>query len=187
MLHRVINDLSLAHFLDRCAVLRCAALCARAQALVDELTREVKELTDARMRLLADMENTRTIARKDVANAKEYAVSSFAKQLLEVADNLHLAVASVPEEAITDDNPQLKTLHEGVSMTNDVLMKIFNNNGIQRFGAPGDKFDPNLHDAMFAAPSDDFEPGSVSTVVKHGFSLKDRVLRPAQVGTVSKP
>jgi molecular chaperone GrpE len=152
---------------------------------VSSLHAEVSELKNDRLRLLADMENVRNIARRDVDNAKAYAVQSFAKQLLGVVDTLSLAVSSVPAGSV-DSNEALKTLYEGVSMTHHSLLKALSGQGVVQFGAAGDKYDPHLHEAMFEAEHETLAPGTVSSVLVTGFKLKDRVLRPAKVGTVKR-
>lgn len=150
---------------------------------IAELEAEAVALKDQALRALADAENARTIARRDVDNAKQFAVTKFAKSLLDVSDYLSMAIASVPAEEL-DGNPQVKTLMEGVVMTEAALIKAFNQNGLTRYGEVGDKFDPNLHDALFEVPSADQEPGTLGMVQRRGFSLHGRVIRPAQVGTV---
>ena len=105
------------------------------KARVNELSAELKELKDDRLRMLAEMENVRAIARRDVETAKTYAIQSFAKQLLDVADTLGMAIDSVPTDALTKEGTDnLKTLHEGVSMTRKSLIKLFNNQGVQEVG-----------------------------------------------------
>jgi len=137
------------------------------------------------MRALADAENARTIAKRDVLNAQQFAVTKLAKSLLDVSDNLSLALASIPPEEVTKEgNGSLKILIEGVAMTETLLNKAFSEHGLVKFGDKGDKFDPNLHDALFQLVDPDLEKGDVGQVLKTGFSLKGRVIRPAQVGTV---
>lgn len=152
-------------------------------ARIAELEAEVKELQQSRLRLLAEMENVRNIARRDVDTARSYAIQSFAKALLSVTDNLERAVSSVPAEARDGSNAALESLYEGVVMTEAELLKVFAANGIEKFGAPGDEFDPHRHNALFEAPAPDIEPGRISTVLKAGYSFRDRILRPADVGT----
>ena len=134
------------------------------------------------------MENVRTIARRDMENSKQFAIQSFAKQLLDVADNLSRAIESVPKEALEkkEDNAYLATLVEGVQMTDVQLQKIFGANKIVKYAVPGDKFDPHLHDALLEYEDPEKEAGSVGQVLKTGYKLNDRVIRPAQVGTVKK-
>ena len=142
---------------------------------------ERDEYRDKMMRALAEAENARTIARRDVAQAREYAISSFAKSLLEVADNLGYALGAAKEE-----KPSLENLVEGVEMTRSLLVKAFTNGGIAEFGAVGDKFDPALHEALFEYQDPEKEPTTVGQVLKTGFTLNSRVIRAAQVGIVKK-
>lgn len=146
---------------------------------------QIADLNDKTLRLLADMENVRMIARRDVENAKTYAITPFAKALLSVADNLGLALNAVPRSEPThkDTNAQqLAGLVTGIDATEAELLKVFSQHGIHRFGDVGDKFDPTKYQAMYEAPSPDCEPGTVISVTKLGYTIGDRVLRPAEVG-----
>ncbi|EWM22081.1 GrpE nucleotide exchange factor [Nannochloropsis gaditana] len=150
--------------------------------LIEKLMAENKELKDKVLYTLAEMENVRTIARRDAASAKQFALQSFAKQLLDVADNLNRALASVPKEALEEGGEAV----EGVAMTDAQLQKVFAANQIVQYGKPGDKFDPHMHDALFEYEEEGREGGSVGQVLKTGYTLNGRVIRPAQVGTVKK-
>ncbi|PXF47895.1 Protein GrpE [Gracilariopsis chorda] len=151
---------------------------------LEEKETELADLNDRTLRVLAEMENVRMIARRDVENARKYAVVPFAQALLSVADNLGLALKSVPEDALNagDAQPHLKGLYTGLGATESELLKVFAQHGIERFGAVGDKFDPNKYQAMFEVPSPDHEPGTVIDVTKLGYTIGDRILRPAEVG-----
>lgn len=161
---------------------------ATAEASSEEkLEAEVKELKDQLLRSLAEQENTRNIARKDVESARNFAIKSFAKSLLEVSDNLHRALESVDESEL-ETNQSLSTLFQGIQMTNDGLVKAFQSNGVTKFcEEPGDGFDPETMNALMEYPDPSKEPGSVGQVIKAGFMLNNRVLRPAEVGVVKKP
>lgn len=164
---------------------------ARIQELAAELAKakaEVATLANARVRLLAEMENVRTIAKRDVDIAKNFAVQGFAKRLLDVVDNLHRAVESIPAAArvkrdggsATDDAFAL--LYEGVSATERDFLKTLGQFGIEQFGKPGDTFDYNRYDALAQLPAAAGQaPNTVVQVLKAGYSLKERTLRPAQV------
>lgn len=156
---------------------------------LEEKDAQIAELNDRTLRTLAEMENVRMIARRDVDNARKYAAVPFATSLLSVADNLGLALSSVDEKLLQADdvNPQLKGLHIGVAATESELLKVFSQHGITRFGEVGDKFDPNKYQAMFEAPTTDVEPGTVTGVTKMGYQLGDRILRPAEVGVSRAP
>lgn len=144
----------------------------------------ILELNDRVLRGLAEMENVRSIARRDVDNAREYGIASFAKGLLGVADNLGLALRAVPQERI-DSDESVRGLHSGVEATERELQKVLSQNGVVKFGAVGDAFDPNRHQALFEAPDPSVEPGTVVDVTKTGYAIGERILRPAEVG-VSK-
>ena len=148
---------------------------------------EIKALKDQLLRSYAEQENTRNIARRDVAEARQFAIKSFAKSLLEVSDNLQRALDSVPTADLSS-NAQLKLLHEGIDMTNTGLLKALEANGVKKYcETPGDKFDPELHNALMQYADPTKEPDTVGQVIKVGFTLNNRVLRPAEVGVIKKP
>mmetsp|Transcript_15862 Transcript_15862/g.38121 ORF Transcript_15862/g.38121 Transcript_15862/m.38121 type:complete len:261 (-) Transcript_15862:792-1574(-) len=156
---------------------------------IADLESQIKDLKDNLLRSLAEQENTRRIAQRDVANAKSFAVSSFAKSLLDTSDNLTRALDAVPEELRHDHegHPVLANLYEGISMTDDGLTKAFSKNGLVKFGEKGEKFDPNVHEALFEYPDPEGEAGNIGQVMKVGFMLNKRVVRPAEVGVVKAP
>lgn len=153
---------------------------------IAQLESLVKDLKDQVLRSLAEQENTRMIAKRDVANAKSFAISSFAKSLLDTSDNLTRALDAVPEELRHDHESHkvLANLYEGISMTDEGLTKALGKNGLVKFGAKGEKFDPNIHEALFEYPDPEGEAGNVGQVMKMGFMLNNRVVRPAEVGVV---
>lgn len=161
------------------------------QQQLAEKDAHIAELNDRALRALAEMENVRMIARRDVDNTRKYAAVPFAKSILGVADNLGLALGSVDQKLIDGDDasvdPLFKGLFVGVQATEAELLKVFAQHGITRYGAVGDKFDPNKYQAMFEAPSPDHEPGTVINVQKLGYEMEDRVLRPAEVGVSKAP
>ena len=133
------------------------------------------------------LSEARRRAALDVENANKFGVSKFAKDLLEVADNLSRAAASVPEELrASDKQPALKALYDGVVMTDTVLLRSMEKHGLKRVEPMGEKFDPNFHDAVFTAPDPALEPGTVMHVATPGYVLHERCLRPAGVGVVAK-
>jgi len=163
-----------------------------AAALAAENTKlkaSVQELNGARLRLLAEMENVRMIAKRDVEQAKAYALQGFAKRLLDVADNLSRAVSSVPAEAREkrEGIEVFHVLYQGITATEKEMLKTLAGAGIERFGKAGEKFDPHRHEAMLQVPATGEAPeNTVATLLKPGFTLKDRVLRPAQVAVAVK-
>lgn len=153
------------------------------QALLEKKDTEIEEWKRKYLTSLADMQNLRTRTQKDVDNAKKYAGSEFAKSMLEVADNLGFAIKAAAPDA-TDANPKLKTFFEGVSMTQQSLVKAFAANQVVMYKSLGEKFDPNLHMGLYQMDDPNKDPNTVGNVVKEGYKLADRVLRAAQVGTV---
>lgn len=154
----------------------------------EQLEAELKDAKDQLLRTLAEQENTRRIAKRDVQDARNFAVKSFAKSLLEVSDNLSRALEVVPEEMRHDKegNATLATLYEGIEMTEAGLTKAFESNGLKKYGQAGEVFDPNKHNALYEFPDAEKEAGTIGQVIKMGFLLNDRVLRPAEVGVVKK-
>ncbi|CAM9114313.1 unnamed protein product [Choristocarpus tenellus] len=146
----------------------------------------LKEAEATTLYIAAEMENVRAIAKRDAEGARLYAVQRFAKQLLDVADNLTRAMESVGEGGAAGGagSASLESLLEGIAMTDAELQKVFKSQGIVKFGQVGDKFDPHLHDAMFEHDDPTKEAGTLGQVLKPGYKLHDRVIRAAQVGTV---
>jgi len=156
---------------------------------ITKLETQIKDLKDQVLRSLAEQENVRSIAKRDVQNAKTFAITSFAKSLLDTSDNLSRALDAVPEELRHDheNQPVLANLYEGITMTETGLNKAFNKNGLKKFGEKGEKFDPNIHEALFEYPDPEGEVGNIGQVMKVGFMLNERVVRPAEVGVVKAP
>jgi len=158
------------------------------QAKIADLEEQLSAKHDQVLRALAEADNARRRASLDVENAHKFAVGKFAKSLLDVADNLSRAADAVPEDVrSSDEQPTLKALYEGVVMTETVLLKTFEQHGLVKIWPMDEKFDPNLHDALFEMPDPSKEPGTVGHVTSAGFLLHDRCIRPAGVGIVSKP
>ncbi|KAF2879204.1 hypothetical protein ILUMI_26959 [Ignelater luminosus] len=149
------------------------------------LTEKNNELVDKYKRALADGENLRNRLTKQISDAKLFGIQSFCKDLLDVADVLNKATESVPKEEINDKNPHLKSLYEGLLMTEAQLKNVFKRHGLEPVDPLNQKFDPNFHEALFQQEVEGKEPGSVVVVSKIGYKLHDRVIRPALVG-VSK-
>jgi molecular chaperone GrpE len=158
---------------------------------IQALENQVKDLRNQLLRSLAEQENTRSIAKRDIQAGKDFALKSFAKSLLDVSDNLSRALDAVPPTALQgeDESSQiLKTLYEGIDMTDKGLTKAFLMNGLTKFAEqPGDVFNPEQHQALFEYPDPEKEAGTIGQVMKVGFMLNNRVLRPAEVGIVKKP
>ncbi|WP_114947460.1 nucleotide exchange factor GrpE [Microvirga calopogonii] len=149
------------------------------------LEAEKADLKDKLLRLMADMENLRRRTEREIADARTYAVANFARDMLNVADNIHRAIESVPEEARSTAEGAFKGLIEGIDLTERDLLKTLERHGVKRLDPQGQKFDPNVHQAMFEIPNAEVPNGTVLQVVQSGYVIGERVLRPALVG-VSK-
>jgi molecular chaperone GrpE len=141
---------------------------------------EVAELRDRWMRAVAEAENTRRRAQREAEDAKKYAIAGFARELLNVADNLRRALASVDPARAQDE--VTRNLLAGVEATERELLAAFERNGLRRIDPKGQKFDHNLHQAVFETESPGQPAGTVTEVMQVGWTLHDRLLRPAMVG-----
>lgn len=150
--------------------------------VLDKLKSENEELKDKALRAVAEMENLRRRTAREIADARSYAVANFARDMLNVSDNLQRAIQAVPEEKRTEGSDDFKALIEGVEMTQREMLKGLGNNGVQKIEPEGEKFDPHFHQAMFEIPNPDVPNNSVAQVVQDGYVIGERVLRPAMVG-----
>lgn len=149
---------------------------------VEALTREVAEAKDKVLRTLAEMENLRRRTAKEVADARAYGITSFARDVLDIADNLQRALDAVSAEAREAADPGLKALIEGVELTERSLHSTLEKNGVKKFDPSGERFDPNFQQAMFEVPDPSVPSGTVVQVVQAGYKIGERILRPALVG-----
>ncbi len=149
------------------------------EELLAQRDSEAAELKDRLVRALAETENVRRRLEKDKADASVYAVTGFARDLLGVADNLRRAIDAVPDAAKEDD--AIKSLIVGVEMTERELQQVFTRFGIARIEALGARLDPHLHQAMAEIDSAEQAPGHIVQVYQAGYTIKDRLLRPAMV------
>lgn len=154
-------------------------------AVIEALNAENSQLKDRVLRTLAEMENLRRRTEREVADAKTYGVTSFARDILTVVDNLSRALEHLPAEARASADPSIRSMIEGVELTARDLEAVLGRHGVKKLDPKGQKFDPNLHQAIFEAPDETVPAGTVSQVVQSGWTIGDRVLRPAMVG-VSK-
>ena len=141
---------------------------------------EAADLKDKLLRALAEMENLRRRTEREVADVRAYGIAAFARDVLVVADNMQRALAAVPAEAVAGD-AALKTLVDGVELTERELLKALEKQGVRRFDPAGEKFDPNRHQAMFEVPDPSVPAGTIVQVVQAGYLVAERVLRPALV------
>ncbi|MEZ5787434.1 MAG: nucleotide exchange factor GrpE [Xanthobacteraceae bacterium] len=148
----------------------------------EALVKEVAELKDRLLRTLAEMENLRRRTEREVADSRAYGISSFARDLLGVGDNLRRALEAIGPEARETLAPPMTAFVEGVELTERELLKVLEKHGVRRFDPLGEKFDPNIHQAMFEVPDPSKPAGTVVQVVQAGFMIGERVLRPALVG-----
>ncbi len=154
-------------------------------ASAEALAKEAAEARDRMLRTLAEMENLRKRTSREVADARMYGITGFARDVLEIADNLQRALDAVPAEARANADPGLKALIEGVELTERSLHNTLEKYGVKRLDPSGSKFDPNCHQAMYEVPDPSVPSGTVVQVVQAGYTIGERVLRPALVG-VSK-
>src|SRR5579872_829199 len=152
---------------------------------VEALAKEAAEARDKMLRTLAEMENLRKRTAREVSDARTYGISGFARDVLEIADNLQRALDAVPAEAKAAADPGLKALIEGVELTERSLLNALEKNGVKKFDPMGEKFDPNFQQAMYEVPDPSVPAGTVLQVAQAVYTIADRVLRPALVG-VSK-
>lgn len=151
-------------------------------AKLAELQAKHDEMKDNMIRALAEADNTRKRAAKEVEDANRYGISSLAKDLIAVLENLQRAIDTAPQ----GENQAVKDFIEGINLTKKELANIFERRGIKRVEPkPGDKFDHNLHQAVAQVEDHKYEPGAVLQVIQSGYIIHDRLLRPAMV-TVSK-
>jgi len=142
---------------------------------------EAVQLKDQLLRAMAETENTRRRAQRDREDAQKYGVANFARDVLTVADNLRRALDAIPAAQLESDEA-LKTLHEGVSATERQLEAALAKQQIERIWPEGERFDANLHQAMFEVPGSGKPAGTVVQVLQAGYKIHDRLLRPALVG-----
>jgi molecular chaperone GrpE len=149
------------------------------------LDRELAEMKDRLLRTLADMENMRKRTDREVADARVYGISTFARDILGVADNMHRAMQALDDELRDNADDAVKALLDGVELTERELVNVLEKNGVKKLDPMGQKFDPNRHQAMFEMEDSSVPSGTVVQVMQAGYTIGERVLRPALVA-VSK-
>ena len=158
------------------------------RTLDEDLARLGDELDAARQDILyakAETQNVRRRLEKEVTDARAYADTGFARDILSVADNLARALEAIPADLREDE--RMKSLIAGIEATGREIEKVFVNHGVQKVAAQGMPLDPNQHQAMLEVPHNEVEPGTVVQVLQHGYTIKDRLLRPAMVAVAKKP
>ncbi|MFN3833487.1 MAG: nucleotide exchange factor GrpE [Allorhizobium sp.] len=149
---------------------------------IDALKAENADLRDRFLRLAAEMDNLRRRTEREIKDAKSYAVTGFARDMLAVSDNLRRAIETLPEEARATADATVTALIEGVEMTERGMLSTLERHGVRKIEAEGQKFDPNFHQAMFEVPNPNVPNNTVVQVVQAGYAIGERVLRPAMVG-----
>lgn len=151
-------------------------------AAAEALQAENAGLKDKLLRTLAEMENLRRRTEREVADAKLYGVTSFARDMLTFADNLRRAIEAVPPDARESAEEPVRKLIDGLEVTERDFASRLERHGIRKLDPVGGKFDPNTQEALFEMPNDAVPDGTVAQVVEPGYMIGDRVLRPARVG-----
>jgi molecular chaperone GrpE len=150
------------------------------EAEVAALRTEVATLKDQLLRALAETENVRRRAQRDKDDAGKFAISNFAREIVQVADNLRRALEAIPAEALASDEA-LRSLHEGVLATERQFEQSLERQAIAKIWPMGERFDSNLHQAMFEVPGTGQPQGTIVQVLQAGYTLHERLLRPAMV------
>ena len=149
---------------------------------VAALAKEAADLKDRLLRTLAEMENLRRRTDREVADARIYGVSNFARDILAVADSMERALKALDDEIREKADAGVKALLDGVEITERELIKVMEKHGIRKIEPRGQKFDPNLHQAMYEIPDPTVPAGTVVQIMQPGYTIGERVLRPALVG-----
>ena len=150
--------------------------------VLERLQTDNAEMKDKVLRTLADMENLRRRTEREVADAKTYGVTSFARDMLTFADNLRRAIDSLPADAVVRADAAVKSFVEGIELTERDFLSRLTRHGVRKLEPQGQKFDPNMHEALFEMPDESVPTGTVMQVVETGYAIGERVLRPAKVG-----
>ena len=146
-----------------------------------ETQRESAEFKDKLLRTLAEMENLRKRTAREIVDARLYGITGFAREVLAVADNMHRALTAIGPDLRAHSDGKVKALIEGVELTERELLKALEKHGVKKFSPQGEKFDPNVHQAMFEMENAEVPPGHVAQVIQDGYMIGERVLRPALV------
>ncbi|MHA1559830.1 MAG: nucleotide exchange factor GrpE [Alphaproteobacteria bacterium] len=154
-------------------------------ALIDALNADIADLKDRLLRAAAEMENMRRRFEREMADTRQYAVTGFAREVLSIGDNLGRALEAVPDDAQKEEGA-MASLLAGVEMTERELLRVLDKHNVKRLEPHGEKFDPNFHQAIFEVEHAEAPHGTVVQVVQPGYSIGERVLRPAMVGIAKK-
>lgn len=152
--------------------------------LIEKLNEEITNLKDQRLRAIAELENFRKRAEKDQSDALKYGISNFAKEIINIRDNIERAQSSISDEA--KNNETIKSVIEGIDLIAQSVVSTFEKIGIKKIESLNEKFDHNLHQAMMEIENEELEPGTIVQELIPGYTLHDRLLRPAMVGVSKK-
>ena len=152
--------------------------------LIEKLNEEITSLKDKRLRAIAELENFRKRAEKDQSDALKYGISNFAKEIINIRDNIERAQNSISDEA--KNNETIKSVIEGIDLISQSVVSTFEKIGIKKIESLNEKFDHNLHQAMMEIENDELDPGTIVQELIPGYTLHDRLLRPAMVGVSKK-
>ena len=152
----------------------------------NDLASEIEALKNDLLRAMAETDNVRKRAQKEKEEALKYGIANFARELTSVSDNLRRALTSIPESALAS-NEMLKALYDGVVMTESTLLSAYDKFGIKKISPLGEKFDHSFHQAMLEIETPDSPPGTIVQVLQDGYTLHDRLLKPALVGVAKAP
>ena len=152
--------------------------------LIEKLNEEIVSLKDQRLRAIAELENFRKRAEKDQSDALKYGISNFAKEIINIRDNIERAQSSISDEA--KNNEAIKSVIEGIDLIAQSVVSTFEKIGIKKIESLNEKFDHNLHQAMMEIENEELEPGTIVQELIPGYTLHDRLLRPAMVGVSKK-
>jgi molecular chaperone GrpE len=152
--------------------------------LIEKLNEEIMSLKDQRLRAIAELENFRKRAEKDQSDALKYGISNFAKEIINIRDNIERAQSSISDEA--KNNEAIKSVIEGINLIAQSVVSTFEKIGIKKIESLNEKFDHNLHQAMMEIENEELEPGTIVQELIPGYTLHDRLLRPAMVGVSKK-
>ena len=154
---------------------------------VAEAKREAAEFKDKLLRTLAEMENLRRRTEREVTDARLYGIASFARDVLAVADNMHRALEVIGPELREQADGKIKSLIEGVELTERELLKSLEKNGVRKFSPQGEKFDPNVHQAVDRVEMPEADDQTVLEEYQKGYNFKGKLLRPAMVKVAVRP
>ena len=152
--------------------------------LIEKLNEEITSIKDQRLRAIAELENFRKRAEKDQSDALKYGISNFAKEIINIRDNIERAQSSISDEA--KNNEAIKSVIEGIDLIAQSVVSTFEKIGIKKIESLNEKFDHNLHQAMMEIENEELEPGTIVQELIPGYTLHDRLLRPAMVGVSKK-